>query len=162
MKTTQERLPRTGWSRLPDPRMLPSVTSASCWQRGNVVVISALENAEAPDGRGDTIPQWHVSVSERGERPSARGLARALGDFGMVGTEEDNHHPGIARHFWLPIDSARRVDCQCKTDEVVVREADGYTWTNPKSGEAECRGCELERLLAKPCPIHSKKEQSCR
>ena len=150
-----ERLPATGhWTRVKDPPGLHA-TSASAWRYGRVMVISALEIAEAPDGRGDRIPQWHVSVSASGRRPSDRELRRALKAFGMIRAEEDNHHPGLARHFWLTLDPSRRVDCQCKVDEVTIRDADGYTWTNPAPGEGECRGCEMQRLLGNPCPLHA-------
>ena len=83
---------------------------------------------------------------------------RALRAFRLEGTEEDNPHPGVARHFWLPVDPTRRVECQCKTDETIVQEPDAYTWTNPVEGP--CRGCELASMLeslgiTKPCPIHA-------
>lgn len=152
----RERLPGPGWSTVSVP--LPPAESVSAWTDGHVTVISALELAEAPDGRGDAIPQWHVSISERGRRPSKGGLRRALRAFGMVGTEEDNHHPGVARHFWLPVDKARRVSCQCKDDEDVVREPDGYVWTNPRAGEGPCRGCEIASMTGKPCSIHDVNE----
>ncbi len=72
----------------------------------------------------------------------------------MVGAEEDNHHPGNARHFWRPLDPSHRVDCECKEDEVLVTDADGYRWTNPQDGEP-CRGCDFESLTGKPCPLHT-------
>jgi hypothetical protein len=118
-------------------------------------VLSALELAEAPDGSCETIPQWHISISQQGHRPDADVVDRALRAFDMVGADEDNHHPGIARHFWLPVDPARRVECECKTTEDTVVDRDGYAWTNPKpeTGEA-CRGCEIAPITKKPCPIH--------
>lgn len=148
-----ERLPGPGWRSLQVPSALAArATSISTWTDGRAIVISALEDATAPDGAGDTIPQWHVSVSELGRRPSPRVLRKALRAFRMEEAEEDNHHPGVARHFWLPVDKSRRVSCECKETEKVVREADGYTWTNPT--DAPCRGCELQRLLGKRCPLH--------
>ena len=107
---------------------------------------------------GDSGLQWHISVTRRGERPTATDVLKALRAFGLVGAEEDNHHPGAARHFWLVVDPARRVTCDCKEDEVTVREPDGYTWTNPQPGEGECRGCEMQKLLGKACPIHGASE----
>ena len=153
----RERLPGPGWS--PVRGSLPPAISVSAWTNGRLRVISALEMAEAPDGRGDAIPQWHISVTESGLRPSPRGLRRALRAFGMGGAECDNHHPGNAQHYWLPLDKARRVDCQCKADEVVVKEP-GYTWTNPAPGEGECRGCEWWNMCGKRCPIHGEKRGS--
>ena len=155
-----ERLPpqSSAWKRLSDASFLtraPSVLSSSRWQLGMVVVISALERAEAPDGRGDVIPQWHVSVSSRGRRIDNRALHAVLRDFRMVGAEEDNHHPGIARNLWLTVNPTRRVDCECKTSEAVVQEPDGYRWSNPKPGDGECRGCQLTRMNGTPCSIHA-------
>ena len=34
-----------------------------------------------------------------------------------------------------------------------IVEPDGYTYTTPHD-EVECRGCDLERLIGKPCPMH--------
>lgn len=124
-------------------------------------VITAIENADAPDGSGEAIPQWHVSISQQGRRPAADAVDRALRAFSMVGAEEDNHHPGIARHFWLPVDPERRVACECKATEDLHVEDDGYAWTNPKpeTGEA-CRGCELAQAIGTRCPIHKPKRTS--
>lgn len=151
---TQERLPRVGWRRLPDPRLPgPIPLSISAWSDGQATVISALEMAEAPDASGEAILTWHISVSEHGRRPRPRVLKRALAAFGMVGVEQDNHHPGHACHFFQPVDPRRRRGCECKVTEVVHTEPDGYQWTNPSDGP--CRGCELAKLLpGQPCPIH--------
>jgi hypothetical protein len=120
-------------------------------------VISSLVDADLPDGSG-VGPQWHVSVSARGKRPDDRQVRRALKAFGLVGAEEDNHHPGIARHFWRPVDPAHRVDCKCKATEEIITEADGYRWTNPKTSTTEtCRGCDIAPVTGKPCPIHGAK-----
>lgn len=153
----QERRPGPGWERIPIPPASPlaEIGTVSAWQRKRTCVISALENAELPDGSG-TGPQWHISVSRvagaGNKRPSFVDVRRALHAFDMKGAEEDNHHPGNARHFWVPVDPSKRVGCECKVTETVVTEKDGYQWTNPTDGT--CRGCELERLLGKPCSIH--------
>lgn len=152
-----ERLPRdSSWTQI-DTGLPPgyAVTSASRWVSGPILVLSALENAEYPDGDG-TGPQWHLSISNLGKRPKPKHVRRALRAFGMAGAELDNHEPGVAEHYWLPVDPARRVDCQCKEDEDTIVEPDGKTWTNPKpeSGEA-CRGCAYERTFGRPCPIHA-------
>jgi hypothetical protein len=159
-----ERLPRhgRGWHETPLPAALEAQLRlgehASCWLRRNVVAISTLELAELPDGSGEVGPQWHLSISSAQHRATAAQAARALEDFGLVGAEEDNHEPGIARHFWLPVDPARRRDCECKESEVTVVEPDGHRWTNPREGEGECRGCEYEagpgRLIGRGCPLH--------
>lgn len=154
--TERERWPSDPlmWRRRTSPPLSPAPIRASAWQLGPVVVLSALELVKAPDGQGDEIPQWHISIADVGKRPSPKHVRRALRAFGMVGAEEDNHHPGNARHFWMPVDPARRVACECKEDEAVVVEPDGYRWTNPHEGEGPCRGCEFAAIAGRPCSIH--------
>lgn len=147
MSSLRERTPTAnGWLRV------ALVENGSVYESGPIGVISTLDQAELPD-RSGIGPQWHISIVRRGRRPHATDVRRALRAFRMVGSEEDNHHPGNARHFWRPLDPARRVDCECKEDEVLVTDADGYHWTNPQDGEP-CRGCEFERLTGKPCSLH--------
>lgn len=148
-----EQRPRGGgWRRLPGTTT--AAQAESWWTDGGVVVGSSLVMADLPDGSGRTGLQHLVSVSGAGgKRPTRAELRRALSAFGFLGAEEDNHFPGIARHFWRPVDVAARVDCQCKEDELVVEEPDGYRWTTPRNGV--CRGCELQALLGNPCPLHS-------
>jgi hypothetical protein len=124
-------------------------------------VISSIVMAEQP--RSGTVgPQWHVSIVDRSSpapaRPSGAQVALARCAFDLLVAEEDNHHPGAARHLWLPVDPTERVDCECKATEVQVVEADGYRWSNDP---VECRGCELERSMratgaTRPCPIHAR------
>ena len=154
----RELRPHTdGWRSIPVKEAAavlrrPNIIAVSAWQRGPTCVISALELAEYPDGNGFG-PQWHVSVSRLGKRPKWNDVRATLRAFGIVtDAEEDNHHPGNARHFWVPLDPARRVECQCKADEEVVVDRDGYVWTNPKDGT--CRGCEFSQLIGKVCPLH--------
>lgn len=115
---------------------------------------------ELPQSKG-VGPTWQVSVSDASEgiasRPSEEQKRLALCAFDMLGTEEDNHHPGNARHFFQPCDPAERVDCECKTTETQVTDPDGYRWSNTTDGS--CRGCELAKALAgtpsaRPCPLH--------
>lgn len=150
-----ERRPPQWWTEdrsIPAPREAGTLRS-SMWRHGDVFVISELAVMDMPDGNG-TGMQWHISVSTNGERPKPKHLQRALKAFDMQQAEEDNHHPGVSRHFFLVVDPSRRVDCECKVEERVHVEPDGYTWSNDP---AECRGCELRRALGplgKPCPIH--------
>jgi hypothetical protein len=128
------------------------VASVSCgeiWQSGPLRVISALDIANLP--KGGVGPQWHISVTRNGKRASDLELRRALRAFDMVGAEEDNHHPGNARHFFMPVDPAERVECECKTTEETVVERDGYRWSN---SPVQCRGCEWERLFGRTCRLH--------
>lgn len=150
--TLTEQRPRGGgWHRLPG--VVTNSVAESWWTDGSIVVGSSLVNAELPDGSKRTGLQHLVSVSGAGgKRPTRAEVRRALTAFDFLRTEEDNHHPGIARHFWRPVDPAARVACQCKDDEITVREPDGYRWTTPRDGA--CRGCEMQALLGHPCPLH--------
>jgi len=151
MSKQAEKQPGPEWTRAPWPgeRVTPT---ASAWRCGPIFVLSELVVAEYPDGNGHG-PQWLVSVSAAGKRPKPKQVRKTLRAFGMVGAELDTHHPGVAKHYWSPVDPEHRVDCQCKVDEETVREPDGYTWTTPADGE--CRGCELEQLTGAPCPLHA-------
>lgn len=157
MTPDRERRPGRDWTELSFPPQAAHECGhvvGSAWLFGHVAVISALVNAELPDGSGELGPQWHISITRKRRRPKDTDVRRALRAFGMVGAEEDNHHPGYARHFWLPVDPARRVDCECKAEETTIVEADGYRYTNPHD-PAECRGCDFQRLTGKPCPLHA-------
>ncbi len=149
---THERIPH-GYGWLRRKISMPNVVSASVWMYGKLIVISALEIAVYPDKAGGAGPQWHISVSRNGRRPKDSDTLKALRCFRMMGSEEDNHHPGNARHFWLPCDPEHRVTCECKEEEKTVVDQDGYRWTTPKDGE--CRGCDFQRLIGKACPLHS-------
>jgi hypothetical protein len=125
----------------------------SAWASGPIRVISELAEAESPVCKGQTVPQWHLSITTKGNRPKPHHVRRALRAFGMTGAEEDNHYPGAARYFWLPVYPAHRADCECKETEVTVVDADGYRWQNPRD-EGECRGCEYEAIFGRVCPLH--------
>ena len=132
----------------------------SAWRNGPVTVISELAYCKLPrEGAGMGL-QFLVSISANGKRPKPHHVRKALRAFGMVGAEQDNHHPGVARHYWLPVDPEQRVTCQCKESEDVLddgQRGDSYPWTNPNDG-GDCRGCEFERLTGKPCPVHAATE----
>jgi hypothetical protein len=156
----RERRPRTPlWRELPSPSVVflsGNTLAASAWERGSVSVVSALEVAELPQSGGLAGPTWHISISRRGKRPKPRDVEHALDDFDMRGADQDNHHPGAARHFFMPVDERYRSACECKTDEAVIVEADGYEWTTPRElADGACRGCEFQRMRGKPCPIHT-------
>ena len=135
--------------------------SASVWRCGALRVLSALEDIDPEEDGLPQVPTWHVSASalritrRSVRRPTDEEMARVRRDFAMTQAEEDNHQPGNARNLWLVMDPALRKDCECKVDEVVVIDpADGFQWQNAKS-PSDCRGCELRRLLGRPCPLHA-------
>lgn len=151
-----------GWTEIRVPAETPllgdaTIKAASAWQRGATCVLSSLDDAELPDRSGIGL-QWHISISRIGRggattRPHWNDVRAALRAFRMARAEEDNHEPGNARHFWMPLDPAHRVDCECKTDEQVIVEPDGHRWTNPIDGP--CRGCTSAPITGRPCPLHA-------
>lgn len=140
--------PPAHWDRMPDSPLLRGIER---WRYSGFVVTSQLAEMEAPDGTHDVIETWLVAISRNGRRASDEDVRRALRAFGMEDALEDNHHPGISRAFFLPVDPARRRECECKLGEKLITEADGYQWSNDTK---ECRGCEYARLFGTPCPIH--------
>jgi hypothetical protein len=154
MTYAERQPPGQEWQQI-DDRHLPrqdGTLEMSAWRSGPIVVISAVNMAELPDKSG-VGPQWMISITARGKRAKPHHIRRALRAFKMEGAEEDNHHPGNVRSFWLPLDPRHRVECECKEEEATITEPDGYKWTNPHDGA--CRGCEYESMFGKPCPLHS-------
>lgn len=133
---TEKRPGGAGWEEGEVPsQLLGEATPISMWVNGRFRAISELKEVELPGG--GIGPTWIISISRMGaRRPRIRETRRLLRDFGMWPCEEDNHEPGIARKFWLPVDPAERGICECKTDEEQVVEPDGYTWSRlQQSGE---------------------------
>lgn len=114
LEVMQPLRPRKGshwllaWRRRLELAFAEQLPEAEMWTRSGVRVLSNIELAQLPDGAG-VGPQWHVSISRYPNRADKRDVERALRDFGMVGAEEDNHEPGTARHFWLPVDAEHRM-----------------------------------------------------
>lgn len=154
MAELRERRPAgRDWIEIRSPLKPTSRSIAhSAWRSGPILVTSELAELELPDRSGIGL-QWQIAISANRKRPKPHHVRRALRAFGMQAAEQDNHHPGVAQHFFLVVDPAHRVDCECKTDEEIIIEPDGYRWTNPIEGE--CRGCTIAPLTGKPCPIHA-------
>ena len=119
------------WKRFPAPHALGDGVLA--FRRGGVVVFSELESMEAPDGSGDILPTWLVSVSQRGKSmPPDETMEIVRRTFDMRSALEDNHESGIARKLFLVVEPSRRVDCECKETEITIVREDGYTYTQPR------------------------------
>lgn len=159
MSSSEERRPRgDDWREAPlPPAMLnmPRLIAASAWVCGPVQVLSSLSEMKMPDGDGSG-PQWLVSITHKRKRPKQHEVRRTLRAFGMTEAEEDNHGQGNARSFFLVVDPARRVGCECKSDETTMRDSDGYKFT-VADDPAECGGCLLVALHGRPCPRHGAK-----
>lgn len=121
---------RNGWTEVDVP---PFLTGCVAYRRKGLKVFSSRDMMQAPDGSGDLVDTWIVSVSrDNCAMPKDRDLARVRRDFGMKLAEEDNHEDGTARKLFLVVDRARRVACECKTDETVIERPDGYRYSVPK------------------------------
>lgn len=153
-----ELVPISGFSRASNG-MQGRVVGVSVWvSHDGLLITSGCHSAPLPGTDGTIGPQWLVAVSRRGRgrenrRASDDDVRRVVTAFAMPAFDEDNHHPGIARHLWCPHDAAAQRACECKISETLIVEPDGYQWTNDDS--QPCRGCEYEKLLGMPCTIHS-------
>lgn len=76
-------------------------------------------------------PEYHVSLSRGNRRLSVHDAKDILlgfeTPFKFEQWDEDNHLPGIARHYWCPVDPDRRRPCDCKAFEEPIEEGD-YIW----------------------------------
>ena len=147
-------VPVRGFSRWPNQGLDSRHTA---WRsHDDLRVISSLDIATLPGSGGETGPTWIVSVSRRGRenRPTDDDVARVVDAFCLPAYDEDNHGPGISRTLFCPVDPRYRTACECKTDETLHVEPDGYAWTTPTDGP--CTGCYYETLFHMPCPIHHK------
>lgn len=101
------------------------------WRRGKVLVRSSLIAAPFHDV---WKWQWLVSVSRDGRRANDETVTQVLKDFGIPDAEEDNHKSGVSRAFFRICDLAPGTPsvCECKIDEKVIVEPDGYTYSEPK------------------------------
>ena len=87
--------------------------------------------------RGLVCPHNHVSVSVHpglGRRPTDEEMAKVRHAFDMHDAEEDNHQPGQIRSLFLPLHLPRGAVgvCDCKSDETLVVEPDGFVWSKAK------------------------------
>lgn len=76
--------------------------------RTGIVVTSSVDEPDPEIG-----PEWHVGVSCNGVRAGRGAIRRALRDFDMLESSEDNHVRGVARHFWLAVNPSKRAPCEC-------------------------------------------------
>lgn len=104
----------------------------------DITVLSAVEVAVEKDGSSNG-PEYHLSVSKATwpngrytpTRVDTNQAKWVLAEFGLDGAEEDNHVPhGVVRNFWRPVASGLvGKECQCKAEEVVIKEMKGdFIW----------------------------------
>ncbi len=78
-----------------------------------LAVISSHQLANAPDGSGDVIRQWHLSATRRDEagRPyqiEEHQLDLVVDCFGLSRWDIFNRPEGAEHHIWIPVNPARR------------------------------------------------------
>lgn len=100
-------------------------------------VMSAVEVAIDAPGMEPNGPEYHLSMSRRGNRPG--GVRRVTSEearmiliqFGADGALEDNHVPsGNVRNFWRPVAEPNVGEvCACQESEPEIREDKGdFVW----------------------------------
>lgn len=114
------------------PALLHDGETINRWRNGTVMACSSRHGAMESKRTGLIVPQLHVSISDDGARASDETIRGVLADFGFEGAEEDNHQPGIARHFWLDEGARVQPECECKKVEETVTEPDGFKWQRPR------------------------------
>lgn len=94
-------------------------------------VLSAVEVATPEPGEPPLGPEYHLSVSLRGQRCSSGDALWVLHCFGLSDAREDNHVPnGRVRNWWRPVaDHLSGYECRCVDQEPAIREDKGdFVW----------------------------------
>lgn len=105
------------------------------WTNGTIVACAARHAAVESHTSKLLVPSFCVSISDNGHRPSNDVIRSVLADFGLEGAEEDNHLPGVARHFWLDEGRDVQPECECKKTEETIVEPDGYCWQRARGDD---------------------------
>lgn len=96
-----------------------------------LTVISAVEVTETEPGAEALGPEYHLSISKRGQRCTSQEAKWVLRQFELEDAEEDNYVPsGKVRNFWRPVaDRLSGYQCPCKASEPAITEDKGdYVW----------------------------------
>ena len=126
-----------GWTRAKwwkVPRELAELGyPTEAWEHlaSGLFVLSAVEVTKPEPGAVAIGPEYHLSVSLRGQRCTTADAAWVLLAFDLSDAREDNHVPsGRVRNFWRPVaDHLIGYECPCATDEPAIREDKGdYIW----------------------------------
>ncbi|WP_020160546.1 hypothetical protein [Methylobacter marinus] len=124
----------TGWVKMPPiPQWITMGFDGVAFQHieSGLCAISAVEVAQAEPGAEHIGPEYHISISKRGQRCTMQEAKWVLKQFNLEDAEEDNHVPdGKVRNFWRPVaDRLSGYQCPCKDSEPAIREDGGdYVW----------------------------------
>lgn len=120
----------TGWVQK-DASALNSPYPIQAWaHKSGIFCLSAVEVADE-EGQPKLGPEYHLSISNLGNRCTSAEAAFALHDFDLEDAKEDNHVPnGKVRNFWRPVaDNLSGYQCPCKDEEPAIVEDKGdYVW----------------------------------
>ena len=127
----------SGWREVPCSKQvsLGYPVRAYFHDKSDLAVISAVEVASDADGI-DRGFEYHISISKQPlvgppRRCDSNEAKWVLKQFGLDGSEEDNHVPGgIVRNFWRTV-SGKLVglECACKDEEPAIVEDKGdFVW----------------------------------
>jgi hypothetical protein len=92
--------------------------------------LSAVEVADE-EGQPKLGPEYHLSISNMGNRCTSAEASFALNAFGLNDAKEDNHVPnGKVRNFWRPVaDHLSGYECPCVDHEPAIKEDKGdFIW----------------------------------
>jgi len=122
---------RAKWWSVP-PQLAALGYPIEAWEHAasRMFVLSAVEVAHEP-GKPDLGPEYHVSISNDGQRCTSGDALWVLAQFGLTDAKEGNHVPsGRVRNFWRPVaDNLSGYECLCVDDEPTIREDKGdFVW----------------------------------
>lgn len=129
-----------GWEEVPGAQRYSLGYPARAYfhERSRLFVMSAVEVAS--DGKIDKGPEYHLSISKQlstgPTRCDSNEAKWVLGQFGLDGSEEDNHvRHGKVRNFWRPVaDGLVGIECECKDAEPAIVEDKGdFIWRDAPS-----------------------------
>lgn len=118
------------------PQQVSMGYAANGWSyEQTFLVISAVESVTPELGEIDKGVEYHISISKdvngKKSRADSNECEWILEQFGLAGSEEDNHVPhGFVRNFWRPVaDNLVGLECSCKDNEPAIRENKGdFIW----------------------------------
>jgi len=126
------KAPLSGWSYV-RPWEMPGEV-AHIWRNDKLMVISAFGDMEY---QGIVVAHFHVSASviNSDRRPTNDEMDLVRKSFDLDDAEEDNHSPGRIRNLFRPVHLPKGTTsmCDCKENEEVIVESDGFQWQRKKS-----------------------------
>ena len=123
---------RAIWWRCP-PELRELGYPVEAWEHPatGLFTLSAVEVVASDRQTIDLGPEYHLSISLKGQRCTTADAPWVLNCFDLVDAKEDNHVPGgMVRNFWRPVaDNLSGYECPCIDDEPAIVEDKGdFVW----------------------------------